>query len=237
MMKLSLNETELQQVYSKLQYQFKNPDLLIEAMSHPSLHQHRDHKTIAIYERLEFLGDGVLGMVMSDLLFHEYNDDDEGDLAKKRAYLVSSDTLAALAADLDIAPHIIMAESEEKNGGRNNQSILEDIMEAIIAAIFLDSDYSTAKGWIKKWWEKKLHTKTPIAYDTKTMLQEWSQGIDLPIPSYEVIDRIGSAHEPSFVVEVSVPGYPKFTAEASAIKKAEKQAALEMLRHLKIIPS
>ncbi len=232
-----ISSDELTQIYHKLQYSFHTPQFLIEALSHPSLHQHKHHRNATIYERLEFLGDGILSMVISELIYHRYGNDDEGDLAKKRAYLVSSDVLSAIAQQLNLAEHIIMADGEEKNGGRKNQSTLEDIMEAIIAAIYLDSDFITVKDWIEKIWGDKLLKNPPVAYDSKTMLQEWSQGHSLPIPCYEVLEKIGSAHAPEFVVQVSVPGHPEFTAKATSIKKAEKRAAKKMLQNLEIIPT
>lgn len=232
-----LDRSELQQICHKLQYHFDNEKLLIEALSHPSLHQHSQYKDVAIYERLEFLGDGILGMVISDLLFDKHAKDNEGQLAKRRAYLVSSEVLAGFATQLELAPHIIMTEGEEKNGGRENTSTLEDIMEAIIAAIYLDSDYSSIRNWIGKLWQQKILQDPPIAYDSKTMLQEWSQGHGLPIPHYEVLERSGSAHQPLFTITVQVPGHPEFRAQANSIKKAEKLAAQKMLEALGIIPS
>lgn len=228
-----INEIDYEAICAKLGYKFRDPQLLLEALCHPSLRQHSKYKNLPVYERLEFLGDGVLNMVISEALFKRYLADDEGSLAKKRSYLVSAEAICNIANKLEIMPHILLAPAEKKHG-ITSTSILENVMEALIGAIYLDSDFSTVKEFINKLWAEEFNKKL-FNHNTKTMLQEWAQGNGLPIPEYIVINTEGSAHEPTFTVQLSITGYPEFIAQGKTIKAAEKEVARLFLEHIEIL--
>lgn len=226
------SDKQLSELEQLINYHFKNKSLLIEALSHPSLKQHghraSPHRN---YERLELLGDTILGFVITDILFKNFTEFDEGKLARIRSNLVCKDMLCRVAAKLNIADYIIMTEGEEISGGRGNPSNIENAMEALIAAIYLDSDIYTAQRIIQNLWQEFLNSKELSYTDPKTALQEWAQSRRYNKPTYTVIDRSGPAHLPNFVVSVSVENY-EAKGEGNAIKIAEKIAAKKLLHSL-----
>lgn len=224
-----------------LEYSFINKRLLMEALSHPSLKQHiSKNKTPEAteeknYERLELLGDALLGFIITEFLFKHFAHHNEGALAKIKSYLVCKEMLCTVAAKIKLADYIIMTQGEEASGGRQNTNNIENTMEALIAAIYLDSDIEIVRNVIKRLWAEFLlwaNLKDLPENDPKTALQEWSQSKQNVKPMYKVIDKKGTAHFPDFTVEVEVLGL-KAIGSGHSVKTAEKDAAKHLLEKIK----
>ena len=218
-----------------LGYRFKSRVLLDEAFTHPSISLQRGEKEVIFnYERLEFLGDAVLSLVIAELLINKYPHEREGALAKRHSGLVHGEALAVIAEKLGIGEHIMMTSGESASGGRHNRSNMENTLEAVIGAIYMDGGIEPAKTFIKTHWAQSIDDMVDPPKDAKTSLQEWAQGRGLPIPVYEVIKTCGPAHEPHFTIRVSIKGMEPVEAEGKSKKKAEKAAAELMLGHCHI---
>lgn len=206
-------------------YSFRQAELLERALTHRS-------KSVENYERLEFLGDSVLGYAISSVLFNRYPNLYEGELTRLRASLVKKETLAGLARDLDLGSHLRLGEGELKSGGFDRDSILSDSLEAIFGAICMDSSVTEAVRVIMHLYRKKLSALDPqsIPKDPKTRLQEYLQKLSLPTPTYLVRDVTGEAHNQNFVVEchVTVLELPVL-GEGNSRRHAEQQAAAHAL--------
>lgn len=203
-------------------YRFQDTALMARALTHPSLGKSGSN------QRLEFLGDAVLGLVITELLYELYPAEQEGELARRLAALVRGETLAAIAAELALGDALQMSSSEAGSGGRASASNLEDALEALIGAIYLDGGLEAAKAFILPRWQERATTLSTTSKDAKTALQEWAQARGLPTPSYTVTAQDGPAHAPHFTVRAEVKDHGN--AEASgASKRAAEQAAAEKL--------
>jgi ribonuclease-3 len=216
---------------SLLSHTFTNKDLLAEALRHPSLRQ-QDHK-MQDYERLEFLGESILNFIITEEIFSRFKNYDEGKLAKMRAYLVCKDTICEVAEHLHLEDAIVMTKGEELSGGRNNPNNVENAMEAIIAAMYLDQGIEAAKKAVLSLWKEWLKLAPNIDSDPKSTLQELSQSMDMSIPHYEIVSRTGQPHAPTFEVMVKVGDLKGEVASGKSIKAAEKIAATKLLTRLK----
>lgn len=216
-------------MHKKLGYQFNNQELLQEALTHPSLAGAKSTQKVRHYERFEFLGDSVLGLVISEYLVAAYPLEKEGALAVRKAALVSRELLARIASDIDLGDEILMTDSEEQNGGRKNFSNLGNSLEAIIGAIFLDGGLDEAKKFILYHWNRHFDEMVTPPKDPKTTLQEIAQSKKLTRPEYKVIKQEGRGHELVFTVEVAFDSKAA-TGEGKNIKLAEKSAAIELLK-------
>ena len=225
---ISFNELE-----KLLGYNFKNKELLMEALSHPSLKQHHEYKVDKDYERLEFLGDAVLNLIITEILFNNFANYNEGNLARTRSYLVCKETVCAVGVKLALKDCIIMTRGEEIAGGRDNPNNIENATEALIAAIYLDSSIETVRAIIQKLWAEFINVKDLRDYDPKTALQEWTQSREYNLPIYQVIKREGVAHSSIFTVLVKVKDHEQIGIGHS-IKEAEKNAARNLIHRLKI---
>jgi len=213
-----------------INYRFKDLDLLQEALSHPSLKQHEsDWKKT--YERFEILGDAILGFLITEILFKEYEDSDEGEIAKLKAHLVSKDTICRVAEKINLSDFIIMTKGEEESGGKSNPNNVENAMEALIGSIYLDGAMDEVRVIVKNLWSEFFHNFDLRSIDPKTSLQEWSQANKYGTPKYSVISKEGVAHMPFFRVCVTVGSY-KQIGTGHSIKEAEKLAAKELLNQL-----
>ncbi len=217
------------QLEDKIDHKFKDISLLTEALSHPSLKQHCTNTKD--YERLELLGDSLLGFIISEMIFNNFSKYQEGQIAKIKAYAVSKDTIVKIAKTLDLARYIIMTEGEEKSHGRENPNNLENVMEALIAAIYLDAGITKTKKFVNKLWYEYIHDLDFDTIDPKSALQELTQHLYHNTPLYKVIDKSGPMHSPTFTVQVSTSSYSQ-TAYGKTIKEAEKEAALKLLQIL-----
>lgn len=224
----------MDKVEKALSYNFKDRSLLQEALTHPSISkQESEEKDFFNYERLEFLGDSVLGMVIAELLINKYPNEKEGELAKRQAGLVGGEALTEIGRKINIGRFIRMTQGEETMGGRENSSNIENALEAIIGAIYLDSGFDSAKGFINKHWEDLVENMKIPPKDPKTELQEWSQGRGLLIPDYKIVKTTGPSHSPFFEVQVTVEGLKPVVSEGYSKKEAEKNAARLLLKIIK----
>jgi len=218
----------------QLGHSFAKPELLQDALTHPSLAGAKQRKKGPMpYERLEFLGDRVLGLVIAEWLYEKFPEANEGELAKRHAALVNRDTLRAVAVEVGLSQYLHLARGEEAGSGaaRKNLATLADAMEAVLGALYLDGGLKPAKDFIQRFWQKDIAiVETPA--DPKTLLQEWAQGQGLPLPQYKVLEHSGPAHAPKFKIEASVKGFEPAIAEGNSKREAQKQAAENLLKLL-----
>ncbi len=219
-------------LYNTLHYKFKDAGLFDQALTHRSA-------TGPNNERLEFLGDAVLDLVISEAVFEARPAAPEGDLSKLRSSLVKDSTLAELASDLGIGAHLVLGSGEQKSGGHRRESILADALEAIFGAVYLDSGIETARQMIRELFATRLD-ELPDARDLrdpKTRLQEWLQSRGAALPDYRLEKVTGEAHKQRFEVSCSVTGVSEATrGESTTRRKAEQQAAARMLEVLADAP-
>jgi ribonuclease III len=213
----------------RLQHQFSTPSLLARALTHRSF-------SIDHYERLEFLGDSVLSLAVSDLLYSRLGSLPEGDLSRVRANLVKQETLHQLAVELGLPDVLKLGEGEVRSGGQKRPSILADALEAIIGAVYLDAGFAKAQELVHRLFkavEINPHMDA-IGKDPKTELQEWLQGRKLKLPVYKVVGTIGAAHKQSFDVECEIPEMRLSERGIGGSRRAgEQAAAAAMLETLK----
>lgn len=211
-------------------YSFKNKALLNRAFTHPSAVA--DEAPIQHYERLEFLGDRVLGLAAAQTLFQNHPDADEGGLAKRLNYLVSRDACTQTAKALGFGEFVILGLSEQQSGGKRKAAILANVCEALIAAIYLDGGFAPAADFFARNWQDRLETMDTAPKDAKTMLQEWAQSKGYAIPSYEITGQTGPDHRPKFSVSVTVNEFEPGIGRGKNKKVAEHAAAEDFLmRH------
>lgn len=210
-------------------YAFKNPALLEDALTHTSLEQPGSTPPVG-YERLEFLGDRVLGLVIAALLVERYPDEAEGALARRHAALVQRPALADVARRLNLGDHIRLSEGEASAGGAEKDTILADTLEALIGALYLDGGIAPVETFIHLHWEPLLDSHAEPPKDPKTALQEWAQARGKSLPAYKVVKRSGPDHAPDFTVRVTVEGAGAAEATASSKREAEKLAAEELFK-------
>lgn len=233
-------------------HSFARPELLAEALTHPSAlppprrpGRRRSRRAAPNaprgapsgtnrggYERLEFLGDRVLGLVIADILWRDFADEQEGPLTRRLTHLVRRDALARVAAAIGLDRHLQLSPAEAAAGAARNPGILADAVEAVIAAIYLDGGLSAAKAFIERFWEPLIAEMAAPPSDPKTTLQEWAQGRGLALPAYELIATSGPDHAPHFSVAVRVAGQAEASATASSKRAAETAAAALLLKRL-----
>lgn len=216
------------ELQKQLGYRFSNPALLITALTHSSA----DAGVQQNNERLEFLGDRILALAVAEMLLARYPDAREGQLAPRLNALVCRKSCAEVARGLELGRYLILDHAEAASGGRDKPAILADGCEALIAALYLDGGSDVARRFIETHWADKLDATEDLQSDPKSALQEWSQGRNLGIPSYNVIEREGPDHAPSFVVEAELPGLEPARGSGSSKREAEREAAREMLRNI-----
>lgn len=219
---------KLQKLLKNLDYTFNNKTLLLSALSHRSLGNQN-------YERLEFLGDAVLNFVIAAELFRRFPKAKEGELSRLRASLVKRETLASLAKDFQLGDFLLLGIGELKTGGYFRESILADAMEAIIGAIFIDSDFETSQHKILQWYDDRLNRVAglKIPKDFKTQLQEYTQARKLELPVYEILAIEGEAHAQIFHIQCNIITLPFVTqGTGNSRRKAEQEAAEKMLQLL-----
>ena len=223
--------TDIAPLQSILGYTFANPDLLRLALTHRSAQRAAGEDQ---NEKLEFLGDSVLGLVMSDLLFHAFPDYREGDLSKMRASLVNAEVLAVKGQNLSLGEWLRMGWGEERSGGREKASILAAAYEAVLGAIYLDGGFQAVTRLIAEHFSSDLQETERIAtFDSKTRLQEITQKVFKQTPAYEVIEVNGPDHEKRFVSQVSIAGKIYGSGEGRSKKRAHQAAAYQTLEILK----
>jgi ribonuclease III len=212
----------------RIGYRFKNAALLEQALTHISAIAGARNRA-ASYQRLEFLGDHVLGLVVSDMLFGAFPRADEGELSRRLADLVRKEACADVARAIDLGAAIRLGASEDNAGGRKRTAILADVCEALVGAVFIDGGYQAASALISRLWEQRMRTPVRPLRDAKTVLQEWAQARGLPTPAYREIERKGPDHDPEFRVTVALPDRPPAEGVGRSKRAAEQAAAAAML--------
>lgn len=212
----------------RLGYRFVRPELLTEAVTHASI----SSATRSDNQRLEFLGDRVLGLVMAEALLEDDIGASEGKLAPRFNALVRKETCAEIARSLGLGKVLKLGRSEMMSGGRRKQALLGDAMEAVIAAVYRDGGFSAAKDLILNLWNTHIETVADDARDAKTALQEWAQARGLPPPSYVVVNRSGPDHAPLFTISAQLVNGSEQSATAGSKRQAEQNAAQDLLAQL-----
>ncbi len=209
-----------------LGYAFKNTELFKKALTHPSVLPAGQGVD---FERLEFLGDRVLGLVVATWLFKEFPYEKEGDLAKRFAHLVRKETLVKVAQSLNFDQEMVMKRERSSSQKKRLETVLADGCEAFLGALYLERGLESAESFIHRYWKDFLKETLKPPHDPKSILQEWAQAQGKAHPSYVVIDSSGPAHAPHFIVEVRVEKYDSVRGEGSSKRLAEKNAAQHML--------
>lgn len=218
----------IERLESKLGYQFNNKQYLELALSHRSVGKHNN-------ERLEFLGDSLLGFIIAEALFLKFPEEKEGNLTRLRSQLVKGETLAEVALEFDIGEHLLLGEGELKSGGFRRASILADSVEAILGGIYLDGGMAACKSCVLSWYQQRLDSLSPakVQKDPKTQLQEYLQQRRKPLPDYKLVKEVGEAHAKQFVVECTLKTLNiKASASETSKRGAEKLAAQKVLHQL-----
>lgn len=220
--------SDLRDLQKLIDHEFSNLGLLEIALTHSSTGAKRN------YERLEFLGDRVLGLAVSETLYQKFPDEPEGHLAKRLAALVQGSFLAEISREMGLGKFIIFSEAESAAGGAENDNILADVFESMIGALYLDSDYETCRDLIHKLWGDRFDTMKKPPQHPKTRLQEWAQSKNLPLPRYEIAGQSGPDHAPIFDIRLTIKDYDPITVQGPSRQEAEKLAAKTFLdEHVK----
>lgn len=215
----------------KINYTFKNTQLLHQALTHPSLCKNKD---VQNYERLEFLGDSIISMLISEIIYLKFPMLSEGQLSVILSNLINTNAMADIAINIGLSEDLKMDYGEEKNGGRQNLKNLENCLESLIAAVYLDSDFNTVKNLVHDLWIDKINNLELITTrDAKSLIQEWAQKNGKPLPIYRLIEQVGSAHEPIFTIELTVEGLNPVVSKGKSKKQAEIYAAQKLLELIK----
>jgi ribonuclease-3 len=226
-----LPDDDLSTFETRIGYTFRDREVLTRALTHKSYSHEAKNEPVSHNETFEFLGDSVLGFVVGDLLFRGFPTLDEGALSKMKAYLVSATSLAAKAREYGMGSVIRLGIGEEKTGGRKKDSLLANLFEAMIAAVYLDGGIDAARQLIESAFSQDIAAirgDDLLFHDYKTALQELAQGSGLPLPEYSVVDEVGPDHDKTFIVEVKV-GSHVTRGEGSSKKEAQQQAAKHAL--------
>lgn len=245
---MTVNAINPNQLEQTLDYKFKDREILKSALTHASSQKSTrpEKKSVknssasandpalekreADNERLEFLGDRVLGLVISAALMKLYPASPEGELARRYNSLVRRKTCAEIATEIGLGKYLILSAGEERSGGRKKSTILANGMEALLGALFLDAGYDIVDTIICRLWHNKMNMSDKVQLDAKTALQEWAQGQGFNLPFYKNINRTGPDHNPIFIVEVSVGGVGAAQGQGSSKRIAEQNAAKALLQ-------
>lgn len=239
---------QLQQFEAILGYHFQNIDMLRLALTHSSAismsgsgktsqisaAKTSDNKAVADNERLEFLGDRVLGLVIAEILHTKFPYAPEGELARRYNRVVRKETCAEIAKELDLGPFLIMGEGEHDSGGRKKPTILADACEAVLGAVFLDGGYSHAQSIIHRLWSPRILAQDIAPSDPKSALQEWAQGRQLSLPKYVEVNREGPDHAPYFTTDVHINGLAPARGVGASKRASEQNAARTFLEREQI---
>jgi len=216
-----------EELESRIGYAFADKTILERALTHVSAASKQGRG--GSYQRLEFLGDHVLGLAVSDMLYRAFPKGDEGELSRRLADLVRREACADVARTLDLGAALRLGSSESNAGGRRRMATLADVCEALIGAVFIDGGYPAAAALIERLWRERMLTPVRPLRDPKTMLQEWAQGRGLPTPAYREVERRGPHHNPEFRVAVDVAALQPAEGIGRSKRAAEQAAAAAML--------
>lgn len=223
-----INQPDLDRLQRRIGYTFRDPEQLVLALTHRSFGNNNN-------ERLEFLGDSLVNMIIAEHLYHHFERAREGQLSRLRARMVKGVTLAEIGREFELGQYLRLGSGEKKSGGFRRDSILADAVESIIGAIYLDSDFDTCRERVLDWFDRRLERLDiqDTQKDPKTRLQEYLQSRQFPLPRYEVISVDGEAHAQTFHVSCALPSLDrKTTGVGSSRRIAEQQAARAALKQL-----
>ena len=215
-------------IEERIGHKFADANLLVTAMTHVSALK-PSRKRGESYQRLEFLGDHVLGLIVSDMLYRSFPNADEGEMSKRLADLVRKESCADVAKSLGLTDDIKLGAVGAGAGARLRKSVLGDICEAVIGAVYLDGGYQAASEFVERNWTERMKKPRQPLRDPKTVLQEWAQGKGLPTPVYREVERTGPHHDPQFRVAVDLPGLAPAEGVGGSKRAAEKVAASVMI--------
>lgn len=215
----------LRWVKDRLGHAPDNLDLFTEALTHGS-HSPKN------YERLEFLGDRVLGLIMADWLFQHFPDEPEGKLSRRLNALVAGETCAEIARQIGLAEHLRLGKQARDDGAADSSNVLGDVIEALIGALYIDSGMEAARAFVRSAWANMVDSQQPAPKHPKSALQEWAAAHRRKPPEYELSGKSGPPHNPRFIVTVSIKGVGDASAEGSSKQEAETAAARKMLEEL-----
>ncbi|WP_395647392.1 ribonuclease III [Terricaulis sp.] len=221
-------DARLEELEARLGRNFANRELLREALTHASALDGVKTKRRS-YDRLEFLGDRVLGLVVSERLLAEHQNEEEGELAPRFNALVNRHACARAARRAGLGEAVVLSPSEESQGGRGKEAILADICESVIGALYLDGGLDVARGFIVRFWADEFESTKTAPRDAKTVLQEWTAARKKGL-SYSVIDQSGPEHAPHFVVEARIDGFDYVRGEGGSKREAQRAAAAAFLK-------
>lgn len=210
---------------ARIGHTFARPELLLRALTHASIAT----PTRPDNQRLEFLGDRVLGLAIAEMLYASFPGNLEGELSQRHTALVRNETCVEVAQLLELGPHLRLAPGERNAGGERNPSILGDACEAVMGAMFLDGGYEAARQMIERYWRPLMTATARAPRDAKALLQEWALGRGLPVPSYREVGRSGPDHKPEFRVSIELPGIEPAEGIGPSKREAERAAASSML--------
>jgi ribonuclease-3 len=227
--KAAAAEAAIAATEARLGYKFSDSAVLATAFTHVSALKPATRHRADSYQRLEFLGDRVLGLVVSDMLYRAYPRADEGELSKRLADLVRKESCAAVAKSLGLDDDIKLGMLKAVEGARLRIAVLGDVCEAVIGAIYVDGGYAAAQQFVERNWTERMRKHRRPLRDPKTALQEWAQAKGLPTPVYREVERTGPHHDPQFRVAVNLPGLEPAEGVGPNKRAAEKSAALAMI--------
>ena len=220
----------------RIGYRFADAAMLEVALTHISALKGARNRA-GSYQRLEFLGDHVLGLIISDMLYRAFPKADEGELSGRLADLVRKETCADVARNIDLGAAIRVGSSEHNAGARTRPAILADVCEAVIGAVYLDGGYKAAEELVERLWQARLRATAQPLRDPKTILQEWAQARGLPTPAYREVARSGPDHSPEFRVAVQLPALAPAEGQGRSKRAAEQAAASAMLAREGVEPA
>lgn len=222
-------------VEERLGYRFADRAHLGLALSHISAVKGGSPR-LRSYQRLEFLGDHVLGSIVSHMLYAAFPEAEEGELSRRLAELVREEACAEVAQDMNLGPHIRLGPGESQSGTHKRRAILADVAESVVAAVYLDGGYPAAQALVERFWRPRLEAPRRPLRDPKTVLQEWAQARSLPPPAYREVGRSGPDHAPRFSVAVDLPGFEAIAADGASKQAAQKAAAAAFLAREGVTP-
>ncbi len=226
---MEVNKKKLESLFYKIKYNFKNIIFCVNALTHSS-YDSKNYKTN--YQRLEFLGDRVLGLIISEAVFKRFKNEEEGKLSKRFSDLVSKKTLIEVSKEIELQ-NTINTSKEYIDKIKITDSMLADSLEALIGAIYIDSNFEEVKKVVLNLWSKKLSSQEKPPVDAKSFLQEWCLSKKKKIPVYKILEKSGPDHKPTFLVELRIENFQKVQGEGSTKKKAEIDAAQKIIEKIK----
>ena len=218
-------DLHLEELEAKLGHTFGDRELAVRALTHLSAPAPNSRSRLQSYQRLEFLGDRVLGLAVAQMLYEAFPLASEGELSIRLATLVRRETCAEVAREWDVGPHVVLGPGEAHAGGRKKEAILSDICESLIGAVFIDAGFDAARSLIERSWRARMQAVAEPERDPKTAMQEWAQGRALPAPTYIEVERSGPPHAPQFVMQVVLKGYEPMPGAAPSKRAAACSAA------------